>query len=143
MEDGIYFLQERSGLGFLCDSEWDGDSFTKDPTRAWMTKVPKQEGRGGVIYDCVKIKFWTVKHAHHTGPYLRDSKHRGKDRVYLKCIRCHIQTRDYANEQNAHSAWEKIPSECYVTYWQRLPFTEEEDMVISGGEVVSEKGVSS
>lgn len=108
-------------LGFLCDSEWDGDSFTKDPLSAWHYDKPVKNGR----YDCCEIIITDKNFGDHvcsnpikvqTKSYTKGPKVKWK----VKCQCCGRSTKNYATPEMAQQRYNEniMPSDCIVSTWE-------------------------
>ena len=104
----------RGKMGYQCDSEWDGDTFTKSPENAWVYDEPVRGGRISETYECVKILFWEEKVTEHS-IYIRYGIKKGKIRFRAICKRCGVCTNSVANEQSAMDRVALFSETCVIT----------------------------
>lgn len=120
-EEFVYCL--KGPLGFLCDTEWDGDSFTSSPLNAYLYETPREDGRGNVRYECKRIRIITITYKHHLDslviPVKTTKNEEPKTRYKCKCFRCGMSTRNYATPKNASDRYETIrKSDCITQLWE-------------------------
>lgn len=126
LKPGIYYVQQRGDGKFLCDSEWDGDSFTIDPHAAIKRSEPWLDGGrlGGKAYTCVKVRLWFDVFATHDTPVMKSFQSRkgGKLRTRFRaeCPRCRWSTNSYAEQMTAVSTWnhQKRNVPCQIERWE-------------------------
>ena len=107
-----YALKGR--MGYQCDSEWDGDTFTRDPASAWLYDTPVTGGRIAEQYECVKLRFWEESFPGHS-TYIRSGFKKGKIRFRAICNRCGKATNAVASKESAEERARSFPDICTVT----------------------------
>lgn len=127
LQPGIYYVQ-RGPLGFLSDSEWDGDSFSKSPHDADKRTEPWFNGGrlGGNPYVCTKVKLWFDVNKDHDKPTMKSfQSHKSntpKTRFRVECPRCGWSTKSYAIQMTAIETWNHQNKEhpCQIARWEIL-----------------------
>lgn len=115
-ENVIYVQKGKSG--YLCDSEWDGDSFSSDIRSAWYRNAPWVEGRGAETYKCLPMKKKVYEYASHGLPIQKKITKKGKNRWKCICPRCGMSTKDYSMIEKAVDAYWTEP--CRVVIFEEL-----------------------
>ena len=119
-EKYVYCLKGR--LGFLCDSEWDGDTFNPDPLHAWQYDTTRQDGRGGETYDCVRIKIITHNYGRHLDSdaiLVKCSKKGSSFKYICRCARCRQRTKKLVLAKTAIERYQDIlKTDCIIKTWE-------------------------
>jgi len=79
------FWTQRHKLGFLCDTEWDGNSYCADPVLAWNYEKPE----GMLTRGCrwAKIEVVSTEHGGHI-PYIKETTKKYLPAYRLVCGIC-------------------------------------------------------
>jgi hypothetical protein len=117
----VYCLKGK--LGFLSDSEWDGDSFSDNPIYAYQYDKPQTGGRISEKYSCVLVKIITHNNGSHSPlkvTSLTCSKHGVKKiRYKCKCIKCGTSTKNFALHETAIERYNEIlKTDCITKTWE-------------------------
>lgn len=118
-----YVFCFKGPLGFLCDSDWDGDSFCSSPLTAYQYDNPSTEGRGAINYECVKICIITYFFDSHlpskTIPVSCHYHGIKKTRYKCKCLQCGNSTKNMSTPELAQERYKDIISakECTLQKW--------------------------
>ena len=106
---GTYWL-EKGPLGYLCDSEWDGDAFTKDPRQVPIDYF-KNTNLAHTKYQWAQVTFFEVSFDSHD--YRCTYKRNG--RKFFYCQNCNARTKDYADTKALSLAFANLPTRCFRT----------------------------